>query len=95
MTPIVTPLSTIADVVALVALDTAEHGLQCAYELSKVAPDDLELQVAGLVQAWIQDAGGFAALGLVVYLLYAMSTPTDKSQSEKIRSTLELSTRSL
>jgi hypothetical protein len=42
-------------------------------------------QVSGLVQAWIQDAGGFAAVGLLVYLLYALSTPTDKSQSEKLR----------
>src|SRR5947208_9906558 len=42
-------------------------------------------QVTGLVQAWLQDAGGFAAVGLVVYLLYALSTPTDKSQSEKLR----------
>src|SRR5215204_3153933 len=42
-------------------------------------------QTAGLVQAWLQDAGGFAAVGLVVYLLYALSTPTDKSQSEKLR----------
>ena len=39
----------------------------------------------GLVQAWLQDAGGFAALGLVVYLLYAMTVPTDKSQSERLR----------
>jgi ABC-type transport system involved in multi-copper enzyme maturation permease subunit len=42
-------------------------------------------EVTGLVQAWLQDAGGFAAVGLVVYLLYALSTPTDKSQSEKLR----------
>jgi hypothetical protein len=42
-------------------------------------------QLAGLVQAWFQDAGGFAAVGLVVYLLYALSAPTDKSQSEKLR----------
>ena len=41
--------------------------------------------VSGLVQAWLEDAGGFAMVGLVVYLLYAMATPTDKSQSEKIR----------
>ena len=41
--------------------------------------------VAGLAQAWLQDAGGFAMVGLVVYLLYAMATPTDKSQSERIR----------
>lgn len=42
-------------------------------------------QVPGLVQAWLQDAGGFAAAGLLVYLLYAFLTPTDKSQSEKLR----------
>src|SRR4051812_38999844 len=42
-------------------------------------------QLPGLVQAWLQDAGGFAAVGLVAYLLYARSVPTDKSQSEKMR----------
>lgn len=42
-------------------------------------------QIPGLVQAWLQDAGGFAAVGLVIYLVYALSTPTDKSQSEKLR----------
>ncbi len=42
-------------------------------------------QIPGLVQAWFQDAGGFAGVGLVAYLLYALSTPTDKSQSEKLR----------
>ena len=42
-------------------------------------------QILGLLQAWLQDAGGFAAVGLVAYLLYALSTPTDKSQSEKLR----------
>jgi hypothetical protein len=41
--------------------------------------------LAGLAQAWLQDAGGFAALGLVAYLLYAMTVPTDKSASEKLR----------
>lgn len=41
--------------------------------------------VSGLIQAWLQDAGGFAMVGLVVYLIYAMATPTDKSQSERIR----------
>ncbi|MBA4190148.1 MAG: hypothetical protein C0467_19360 [Planctomycetaceae bacterium] len=41
--------------------------------------------ISGLAQSWLQDAGGFAMIGLVVYLLYAMMTPTDKSQSEKIR----------
>lgn len=39
----------------------------------------------GLIQAWLQDAGGFAAVGLVVYLLYALSVPTHKSESEKLR----------
>src|SRR6186713_1094425 len=41
--------------------------------------------VTGLVQAWLQDAGGFAAVGLIAYFLYARSVPTDKSQSEKLR----------
>jgi len=41
--------------------------------------------VGGLAQSWVQDAGGFAALGLVAYLLYARSVPTDKSQSERLR----------
>ena len=39
----------------------------------------------GLAQAWLQDAGGFGAIGLILYLLYALSVPTDKSQSEKLR----------
>ncbi len=26
----------------------------------------------GLVQAWLEDTGGFAAVGLAVYILYAM-----------------------
>jgi hypothetical protein len=42
-------------------------------------------QVPGLVQAWLQDAGGFAAVGLALYLIYALVTPTDKSESEKLR----------
>ena len=41
--------------------------------------------IAGLVQSWFQSAGGFALVGLIVYLLYALMTPTDKSESEKIR----------
>lgn len=40
---------------------------------------------AGLVQAWLQDAGGFAAVGLLAYLIYARSVPTDKSESERMR----------
>jgi len=42
-------------------------------------------QIPGLIQAWLQDAGGFAAVGLVAYLAYALSTPTDKSESERLR----------
>ncbi|VTS06782.1 hypothetical protein [Gemmata obscuriglobus] len=42
-------------------------------------------ELQGLVQAWLQDAGGFAAVGLAVYLLYALATPTDKSESERLR----------
>src|SRR5262245_57031567 len=41
--------------------------------------------IPGLIQSWFQDAGGFAMLGLVVYLFYALMTPTDKSESERIR----------
>ena len=33
----------------------------------------------GLVQAWLQDAGGFAMLGLAVYLLYALRTPPEQA----------------
>ncbi|HVL12801.1 MAG TPA: hypothetical protein VM529_09555 [Gemmata sp.] len=42
-------------------------------------------QVPGLAQAWLQGAGLFAMIGLVVYLLYALVTPTDKSESQRIR----------
>ncbi len=42
-------------------------------------------QIPGMVQSWLQDAGGFAIVGLAVYLLYAMTVPTDKSQSERLR----------
>jgi hypothetical protein len=42
-------------------------------------------QIVGLIQAWFQDAGGFAAVGLGAYLIYALSTPTDKSESERLR----------
>jgi hypothetical protein len=41
--------------------------------------------ITGLAQSWLETAGGFGMIGLVVYLLYALSTPTDKSQSEKLR----------
>src|SRR5262245_45175137 len=39
----------------------------------------------GLVQAWLQDAGGFAALGLAVYILYAVLAGTESSPSAKER----------
>jgi hypothetical protein len=39
----------------------------------------------GLFQSWLMDAGGFAALGLFVYMLYALFTPTDKSLAAKER----------
>src|SRR5437764_8965475 len=41
--------------------------------------------VGGLIQAWFEDAGGFPALGLILYLFYAFITPTDKSESERLR----------
>ncbi len=42
-------------------------------------------QIPGMIQSWIQDAGGFAIAGLILYLLYALTVPTDKSQSERLR----------
>ena len=39
----------------------------------------------GLIQVWLQDAGGFAAVGLVVYLLYALRAPKDQPASAKAR----------
>jgi hypothetical protein len=39
----------------------------------------------GLFQSWLMDAGGFAAVGLAIYLLYALFTPTDKSLAAKER----------
>lgn len=39
----------------------------------------------GLVQAWFQDAGGFAALGLFAYLAYALSMPAAQAESAKAR----------
>ena len=42
-------------------------------------------QLPGLLQSWVQDAGGFATVGLIVYILYALSTPTHKSESERMR----------
>lgn len=42
-------------------------------------------QIPGMIQSWIEDAGGFAIAGLTLYLLYALTVPTDKSQSERLR----------
>lgn len=39
----------------------------------------------GLLQAWLQDAGGFAALGLLAYLIYALRTPAAQAESAKAR----------
>ncbi len=39
----------------------------------------------GLLQAWLQDAGGFAMLGLAAYLLYALRTPPEQAESAKYR----------
>ncbi|OWK40515.1 hypothetical protein [Fimbriiglobus ruber] len=39
----------------------------------------------GLSQAWLQDAGGFAALGLAAYLLYALRVPAEQAESAKSR----------
>lgn len=41
--------------------------------------------VPGLAFAWLQDAGGFAALGLLVYLLAVMLQPAEQSSSNKLR----------
>ncbi len=41
--------------------------------------------LGGLAQAWVQDAGGFAFVGLIVYLLYARSAAGSGSQSERLR----------
>lgn len=43
---------------------------------------------AGLAQAWLQDAGGFAAIGLVVYILYALTIPAAQAESAKSRASV-------
>ena len=42
-------LWTIDSLLDVLRRDSNEHGLQCAYELEQRAPNDVELQVAGLV----------------------------------------------
>lgn len=42
-------LRNLADLFTVLETDSAEHGLQCAYELSMSRPDDVELQIAGLL----------------------------------------------
>jgi hypothetical protein len=39
----------------------------------------------GLAQAWVIDAGGFAAIGMIIYLLYALFTPTESTAGAKER----------
>lgn len=41
--------------------------------------------VPGLAFAWLQDAGGFAALGLALYLINALVSPADQPASAKLR----------
>ncbi len=43
---------------------------------------------AGLAQAWLQDAGGFAAIGLFVYILYALTIPPAQAESAKSRASV-------
>lgn len=40
---------------------------------------------SGLLQAWLQDAGGFGMVGLIAYIIYAFTIPTNKSESERLR----------
>jgi predicted HD phosphohydrolase len=40
---------TVDDLLASLELDVHQHGLQCAYELEQLFPNDRELQIAGLV----------------------------------------------
>ncbi len=48
--------------------------------------DPLTLRdLPGLVQVWLMDAGGFAMLGLAVYLLYALRIPKEQANSSKDR----------
>jgi len=39
----------------------------------------------GLVQAWAIDAGGFGMIGLLVYILYALTIPAAQAESAKYR----------
>ncbi len=39
----------------------------------------------GLSQAWLQDAGGFAFAGLILYVLYALLMPSDQAKSAQDR----------
>ncbi len=39
----------------------------------------------GLFQAWLQDAGGFAFVGLIAYILYAIRMPPEQAASAKDR----------
>jgi ABC-type transport system involved in multi-copper enzyme maturation permease subunit len=41
----------------------------------------------GLAQAWLMDAGGFAFVGLLLYILYALRAPADSAAKSRIRVT--------
>ncbi len=48
--------------------------------------EPLALQhLPGLMQVWLQDAGGFAAVGLLAYLIYTLTNSSDTSESTKLR----------
>lgn len=54
--------------------------------------EPLALQhLPGLVQVWLQDAGGFAAVGLLAYLIYALAGSSESSESSKLRMPLSTS----
>jgi len=41
--------------------------------------------IFGLIQAWLQDAGGFGAVGLILYRIYAFTIRKNPSDSERLR----------
>jgi hypothetical protein len=54
--------------------------------------EPLALQhLPGLAQVWLQDAGGYAAVGLLVYMIYAIWGTGETSESTKLRMPLSSS----
>lgn len=54
--------------------------------------EPLALQhLPGLLQVWLQDAGGFAAVGLFFYLIFALAGSSESSESSKLRMPLSTS----